>query len=59
MLKVRCGRCDAAIPTGIEMSYETFRNSTFQQLTVECSNCENIQTWTSDDVDQSVFEKSS
>jgi phage FluMu protein Com len=57
MLKVRCGRCDAVIPTGTEMSYETFRNATFQQLSVECPNCEHVQTWTSDDVDQSVFKE--
>jgi hypothetical protein len=37
------------------MSYETFRAATFQQRTVECPNCENIQTWTLDDVDRSVF----
>ena len=55
MLKVRCGRCDAAISTGTDMSYETFRNATFQQRTVECPNCEHVQTWTSDDVDQTVF----
>jgi endogenous inhibitor of DNA gyrase (YacG/DUF329 family) len=55
MLIVRCGRCNTPVPTGIDMSYETFRNATFQQLTVECPNCEHVQTWTSDDVDQSVF----
>jgi endogenous inhibitor of DNA gyrase (YacG/DUF329 family) len=55
MLTVRCARCNATIPTGTEMSYETFRAATFQQRTVECPNCENIQTWTLDDVDRSVF----
>jgi hypothetical protein len=28
---------------------------TFQQRSVECPNCENVQTWTLDDVDRSVF----
>lgn len=55
MLKVRCGKCNAVIPTGTEMTYEAFRASTFQQRSVECPNCENIQTWTLDDVDRSVF----
>ena len=55
MLKVRCARCNAMIPTGTDMSYETFRAATYVQRTVECPNCENIQTWTVDDVDRSVF----
>ena len=55
MLNVRCGKCNTVIPTGTEMSYETFRASTFQQHTLECPSCEHIQTWTQDDVDQSVF----
>jgi len=55
MLTVRCGRCNAAIPTGTEMTYEAFRAATFQQRSVECPNCENVQTWTLDDVDRSVF----
>jgi hypothetical protein len=59
MLKVRCARCNAVIPTGTEMSYEAFRASTFQQRTVECPNCENLQTWTQDDVDRSVFKEKS
>jgi len=55
MLSVRCGKCNAVIPTGMVMSYEAFRSATFQHQTVECPNCENIQTWTLDDVDRSVF----
>jgi phage FluMu protein Com len=57
MLTVRCAKCNAVIPTGTEMSYETFRAATFTQRTVECPNCEHIQTWTLDDVDRSVFDK--
>jgi phage FluMu protein Com len=57
MLTVRCAKCNAVIPTGTEMSYETFRNATFTQRTVECPRCENVQTWTTDDVDRSVFKE--
>ncbi len=55
MLSVRCGKCNAVINTGMMMSYEAFRSATFQQHTVECPDCENVQTWTADDVDRSVF----
>jgi len=55
MLNVRCGKCNAVINTGMMMSYEAFRSATFQQHTVECPKCENVQTWTVDDVDRSVF----
>jgi endogenous inhibitor of DNA gyrase (YacG/DUF329 family) len=57
MLKVRCAKCNTPISTGTEMSYDTFRSSTFQQRTVECPNCEHVQTWTQDDVDRTVFKK--
>ena len=57
MLRVPCARCNALIPTGTEMSYDTFRNSTYTQRTVECPNCENVQTWTQDDVDRTVFQE--
>ena len=57
MLTVRCAKCNTVIPTGTEMNYETFRNATFQQRSVECPNCEHVQTWTPDDVDQSVFKE--
>ena len=55
MLKVRCARCNTLISTGTEMSYDTFQHATFQQRTVECPNCENLQTWTHHDVDRTVF----
>jgi phage FluMu protein Com len=55
MLNVRCGKCNAVVPTGTEMSYEGFRAATFTHRTIECPNCENVQTWTLDDVDRSVF----
>ena len=58
MLKVRCARCNAMIPTGVEMSWDTFRNATYVQRTVECPKCESLQTWTVDDVDRSVFRNS-
>ena len=38
MLTVRCGKCNGVIPTGVEMSYDTFRNATFVHRTVECPN---------------------
>jgi DNA-directed RNA polymerase subunit RPC12/RpoP len=52
MLSVKCAKCSKMIPTGIEM---TFKSATYTTLTVECPNCENLQTWTLDDVDRSVF----
>ena len=55
MLKVRCAKCTAVIPTGSEMSYEAFRNATFQTHTVRCPQCGAMQKWTPDDVDMSVF----
>ena len=55
MLSVRCSKCNAVIPTGVDMSYDTFRNATFVHRTVECPNCEHVQTWNLDDVDRSVF----
>ena len=57
LLRVHCGKCNAAISTGVEMSYEAFRNATFTQHTIECPNCENLQTWTLDDVDRTVFQQ--
>ena len=57
LLKVRCSKCNAIISTGTEMTYETFRAATFTYRTVECPNCETVQTWTPDDVDRSVFKE--
>ena len=55
MLSVFCGKCNTRIDTGTEMSWDDFRGATFTQRVVECPNCENLQTWTLDDVDRSVF----
>ena len=55
MLTVRCSKCKAVIPTGTEMTYDTYRNATFIQNTARCPKCRNLQTWTMDDVDKSVF----
>lgn len=55
MLSIRCARCKKMVPTGIDMTLEAFKAATFTTLTVECTNCENLQTWTLDDVDRSVF----
>jgi endogenous inhibitor of DNA gyrase (YacG/DUF329 family) len=53
MLKVRCAKCNTLIPTGFEMSYEAYKSATLQQHTLECPNCEHMQTWTLDDVERS------
>ena len=58
ILKIRCARCHAEISTGVEMSWDTFRNATYVQRAVECPKCESLQTWTVDDVDRSVFKNS-
>lgn len=55
MLSIKCARCKKMIPTGIEMTREAYKSATYTTLTVECPNCENLQTWTLDDVDRSVF----
>ena len=55
MLTVRCKKCQAVVPTGTEMSYDTFRNATFTQRSARCPQCGNEQVWTPDDVDRSVF----
>ena len=55
MLSVRCAKCKAVIPTGVEMSYDAFRNATLTTHTVRCPSCGNHQRWTIDDVDRSVF----
>jgi RNase P subunit RPR2 len=57
LLKVRCSKCNAIISTGTEMSYETFRNATFIKRSVQCPQCGNTQSWTTDDVDRSVFKE--
>ena len=55
MLKVRCAKCRSVISTGIEMTYEAFREATLMTRTSECPNCKHLQKWTLDDVDRSVF----
>ena len=55
MLSIRCAKCWKPVPTGIDMTLEAFKSATYTTLTVECPNCENLQTWTLDDVDRSVF----
>ena len=57
MLSVRCESCGKMIPTGMDVDYETFRDLTFTERTVECPNCESIQVWNLDDVDLSVFSR--
>ena len=55
MLLVRCERCKRAIPTGIDVTYETFKDMTYTEHVLECPVCEKTQTWNLDDVDRSVF----
>jgi hypothetical protein len=59
MLRVRCATCRRLIPTGLDMDYETYKNLTYTERTLECPICEEIQTWNLDDVDRSVFAKPS
>ena len=55
MLSVQCVRCKRAVPTGINVTYETFRDMTYTEHVLECPVCETTQTWNLDDVDRSVF----
>jgi phage FluMu protein Com len=55
LLRIRCGKCNAQVSTGVDMSWDTFRAATLVQRTIECPKCANVQTWTVDDVDRSVF----
>ena len=57
MLHVRCTKCRKTIPTDLDVDYETFRNLTDTERTLECPHCEETQTWDLDDVDRSVFRK--
>jgi endogenous inhibitor of DNA gyrase (YacG/DUF329 family) len=59
MLKVRCKTCDAMIPTGFDLSHEAFKDLTYTERTVECPICDRTQTWNMDDVDVSIFKKTS
>jgi hypothetical protein len=58
MLKVRCKKCSKMIPTDLDVDLETFRNLTYTERTLECPFCEEMQVWSLDDVDRSVFKKS-
>jgi RNase P subunit RPR2 len=55
MLSVRCAKCKTVIPTGVDMSYDTFRNATLTTHNIRCPSCGHQQRWTIDDVDRSVF----
>ncbi len=45
------------IPTGLDLDYETFKEMTYTERTVECPVCDRMQTWNMDDVDLSIFKK--
>jgi endogenous inhibitor of DNA gyrase (YacG/DUF329 family) len=55
ILLVRCVQCRRAVPTGINVTYETFKDMTYTERVLECPVCEKTQTWNLDDVDRSVF----
>ncbi|HYR33632.1 MAG TPA: hypothetical protein VEQ87_05015 [Burkholderiales bacterium] len=55
MLSVRCTKCRKLVPTELDVDYETFKNLTETERTLECPFCEEAQTWQLDDVDRSVF----
>ena len=55
MLSIRCVKCKKLIPTGLNIDYETYRDLTYTERTLECPTCEELQTWNLDDVDRSVF----
>lgn len=57
MLSVRCATCKAWIPTGLNLELEAFKDLTYTERTIECPNCDNLQTWNLDDVDRSVFQQ--
>ena len=54
MLSIRCVKCKRLIPTGLNIDYETYRDLTYTERTLECPTCEELQTWNLDDVDRSV-----
>ncbi len=57
MLSVKCATCGAWIPTGLDLDHEAFKDLTYTERTIECPNCDKLQTWNLDDVDVSVFKK--
>jgi len=54
-LRVRCTKCRKLVPTDYDVDYETFKNLTETERTLECPFCEETQIWKLDDVDRSVF----
>ena len=59
LLHVHCSKCRKKISTDLDVDYETFRNLTYTERTLECPFCEETQVWNLDDVDRSVFKKAS
>ena len=59
MLKIRCVLCKQLVSTGLDVDYETFKDLTYTDRVLECPRCEKVQTWNLDDVDRSVFGKTS
>jgi hypothetical protein len=55
MLVVRCVGCKRPVPTGINVTLETFKDMTYTEYVLECPVCEKVQTWNLDDVDRSIF----
>ncbi len=55
MLRVHCAKCKKLISTDLDVDYETFKNLTYTERTLECPYCEETQIWNLDDVDRSVF----
>jgi len=57
MLSVKCVHCAMWIPTGLDLDYEAYKDLTYTERTVECPNCDTMQTWNLDDIDRSVFKR--
>ena len=58
LLQVPRMKCRELIPTELDVDYETFKNLTETERTLECPHCEETQIWRLDDVDRSVFRNS-
>ena len=53
---VKSGELFAEIETDkATMDYESYKNLTYTERTLECPRCDYLQTWNLDDVDRSVF----
>ena len=57
VLRVRCTKCSQPVETGYDVDFDTFNALTETECTLECPHCEQIQAWTLDDVDRSVFKR--